>query len=353
MITALRGAWSNKKKHTDSVALDAELSRDLIAGGVGGIAWNSLKHCQFDTFDSGMNELKNTYQSLAIIELRDQSEILSVGRRLQNIGITPLTFKGRALSSYYSPSHIRPTGDLDIIVPEDQFEAAFTCLKANSIAHNIEPNGEDSVFTMESNDNGKHLKVDLHRSLSRFGISSTQELFNASVESSLPDPSIFRMPCLEHHIRIVTIHFLRHGGWRPLWLCDIAAIMDAIDSEFDWSLCLGENRIFAEWIVISMKLAEQMLHAKTLLYPTEFKDVVVPNWVSKTVSKELEQPNYKKHRRPKFSNVNGFRNRAVELRLRWPTPLVAMTSENKSLLTGNPFKAQSTYFWKMCRRSIS
>lgn len=275
-----------------------------------------------------------------------------IGRRLQSKGITPLAFKGRVLANYYSPTHIRPTGDLDLIVRDEQFDTAIACLEAESVSHEIEPECKDHVFTLDNIIDGHHLRVDLHKNLSRFGIQSINEIFDASERAALHDPSVFRMPSLEHHIRIVTIHFLRHGGWRPLWLCDVAALMDAIEFSFNWELCLGEDRVYAEWVVLTMKLAEQLLGARSLTYPGAYRDMVVPDWMVCAVYKEWSHPKIKRFRRPRFVDVKGIRNRIVEIGLRWPNPLTAMTSRQQSLLIGSVFSSQFQYSWERCKRFL-
>ena len=347
----LTQAWSQKNS-PDLPRIDAKLSDQLVHSGTAGVAWNNLKHHQKYSQDAPEKALENVYRFLAIQELRDQCEILKIGRGLRSEGIMPLTFKGRVLASYYSPTHIRPSGDLDIVVREEQFEAAIACLKNASDSHEIEPEDQDHVFSVKCDSDGHHLRVDLHKSLSRFGIHSAEKIFTASRQAALPDPSVFRMPSLEHHIRIVTIHFLRHGGWRPLWLCDVAALMDAVESNFSWELCLGESRVNAEWVVLSMKLAEQMLGAKSLAYPNTYRDIKVPDWMVRAVNKEWRYPNIRRFRRPRFLDVKGFRNRIEELKLRWPNPLVAMTSRQRSLLTRSIFLCQSQYFLERCRRFI-
>ena len=325
----------------------------MILGGVGGIAWNGIRHNAPPELKEPEKRLRDAYRSLSIMELRDQSAILKIGGMLQAVGVTPLTFKGRVLSSYYSPTHIRPTGDLDIIVPEQQYSATFATLNESSVACNPEPNGEDYVFAMKPISDGYGLRVDLHANLSRFGMPSTGELFRHSTSAPLSDPSVFRMPCLEHHIRLVTIHFLRHGGWRPLWLCDIAALMDTIDERFRWDLCLGKDPVHAQWVVISMRLAENLLGARSPDYPDPFKELQVPGWLTRTVRNEWKQPDVKRFRRPLFSGVEGFGKRLDEIRMRWPNPLEAVTRYRKSLLSGPVLLYQSRYFLERCWRYVA
>lgn len=50
-----------------------------------------------------------------------------------------------------------------------------------------------------------------------------------------------RVPAAEDHFRLVAIHLLSHGAWRPLWLCDIAAMLEDLPQDFNWGRCLGTN----------------------------------------------------------------------------------------------------------------
>jgi hypothetical protein len=37
----------------------------------------------------------------------------------------------------------------------------------------------------------------------------------------------------EDHLRLLCLHLLKHGAWRPLWLCDVAAALESRPSSFD------------------------------------------------------------------------------------------------------------------------
>ncbi len=57
------------------------------------------------------------------------------------------------------------------------------------------------------------------------------------------DGVLVRIPSDEHHLRILCLHLLYHGAWRPLWLCDIGASIEQIDAEFDWDVFLGADPV--------------------------------------------------------------------------------------------------------------
>lgn len=54
--------------------------------------------------------------------------------------------------------------------------------------------------------------------------------------------------CAEDHLRFLCLHLLKHGAWRPFWLCDVGMALESRSSNFDWDRCFGENKRRAEWI---------------------------------------------------------------------------------------------------------
>ena len=74
--------------------------------------------------------------------------------------------------------------------------------------------------------------MDLHSSLDRFGLPSLEAVFARSEVIKLGETSI-RVPAAEDHFRLVAIHLLSHGAWRPRWLCDIAAMLEDLPQDFN------------------------------------------------------------------------------------------------------------------------
>ena len=46
----------------------------------------------------------------------------------------------------------------------------------------------------------------------------------------------------EDQLRQLCLHLLRHGACRPLWLCDVAVMLESLPGDFDWDRCLGGDR---------------------------------------------------------------------------------------------------------------
>ena len=85
-------------------------------------------------------------------------------------------------------------------------------------------------------------------------------MFARSESIELGGTSI-RVPSAEDHLRLVAIHFLSHGAWRPVWLCDIAAMLEDLPQDFDWDRCLGNEPRIARWVTSVIELAHRLLGA--------------------------------------------------------------------------------------------
>ena len=103
--------------------------------------------------------------------------------------------------------------------------------------------------------------MDLHKGIEKLDTQSLDELFERSEILRLGDVDV-RVLRLEDQLRLICRHLLRHGAWRPLWLCDIAAIVESLPPSLDWNLCLTANRHQADLIACSIGLAHQLLGAR-------------------------------------------------------------------------------------------
>ena len=67
-----------------------------------------------------------------------------------------------------------------------------------------------------------------------------------------------------------------------MWLCDIAAMVEACADQLDWDRCLGERRR-ANWLACAVGLAERLLGARIKGTPMEANVRRVPEWLFTTV----------------------------------------------------------------------
>jgi hypothetical protein len=136
----------------------------------------------------------------------------------------------------------------------------------------------------------------------------------------------------EDQIRILAFHFLKHGGWRPIWLWDIALLLEWEPSLFDWHLCLGTNARRARWIGCTIALAHELLGARIPAGAPACVTAGVPSWFRNTVLEEWGN-------RPRFTSEHASLLRALQcrstslkdwVRRRWRNPIQATIDCNGS-----------------------
>jgi hypothetical protein len=104
-------------------------------------------------------------------------------------------------------------------------------------------------------------------------------------------------------ISTTAIHFLKDGGWRPISLCDVAAMVEAATEDFDWDLCMGDEPIVAGWIGAAIGLTHEILDANVDAVPERYLVSKLPEWLFATVAREWEAPFVSRVRRPPLSRV--------------------------------------------------
>ena len=131
--------------------------------------------------------------------------------------------------------------------------------------------------------------IDLQLDLARFRLEPLAEVFERSRQVEVAGRKL-RIPCPEDHLRLLCLHFLEHGGCRPVWLCDVAAMLEAETDGFDWKLCLGDDPVTTHWICIVIALAHKLLGAKLGSMPEKYRETKLPTWLVPTVLRQWSKP---------------------------------------------------------------
>ena len=133
-----------------------------------------------------------------------------------------------------------------------------------------------------------------------------------------------RVPCAEDHFRLVCLHMLKHGAWRPLWLCDVAAELENRPADFDWGYCLGSGRL-SDRVACAAGLAHALLGAGLSGTPFEARGARLPRWLAPAVLARWERPHAREHEaRPRMISTLRSPSAALRsLRQRWPDPVTA------------------------------
>jgi hypothetical protein len=250
--------------------------------------------------------LHQGYRLQALQTPINEQRIVKAYQLLRGAAIEPILVKGWSAARFYPHQTLRPYGDIDLVVGPADYSAAREVLN------------RDEAGTWW---------VDLHRGLSELDDRSIDGLFERSQMVALKDLQI-RVLSDEDHLALLTIHFFKHGAWRPTWLCDIAATVEALPAGFDENVCFGGNKRRATWIASGIALAHKLLGANVdlILADRQVKDL--PEWLVNSVLKQWGNLFQADHLpvQPRPLIADSFHNPRRLLReilARWPDPIVA------------------------------
>jgi Uncharacterised nucleotidyltransferase len=299
----LSGSW---RRSPLPIELPSEELRailpDLLEGGLAGLSWQRLR--QSSLAETGIAvELRNAYRLQALDQRREKGNIARLAAKLRMAGVQPIVLKGWAVARLYPEPALRPYGDLDLLIRPEQLAAAREVMSRGGYGL---------------------LVIDLeHPDLPDLGF-SLHELFARSRVALLGDAEV-RVLSPEDQLRLLCLHFLRHGAWRPLWLVDIAVALEARPADFDWDLCLGPNPIRADYVTCAIGVAHQLLGARVGDTPAARRAETLPCWLVPAVLTQWEAGPFREW-------ISGGLIRSTlrrpwtlprEMANRWPDPILA------------------------------
>jgi hypothetical protein len=129
----------------------------------------------------------------------------------------------------------------------------------------------------------------------------------------------------EDHLALLAIHFLKHGAYRPLGLCDLGLLLEVSPDSFDWDLCLGPSKRRANWILSALGLAQTLVDARPDSEEIAARARQRPEWLVATVLKQWDAPFNTLYESPPL--MSGYLRRPLdflrEIPNRWPNPIAA------------------------------
>jgi len=185
-------------------------------------------------------------------------EFAAVTAVLEQAGVEATLVKGPAMAAFYPEPGLRPYGDLDYYVPPGQEEAAQRALLALP-------------------DRG--IGVEVHADHSFPCDYSVPEMLARGRKITLGGTAV-RTLRLEDHLRVLCLHLLCHGAWRPIWLCDIGVVLEDLPDSFDWDLLLSGRPLYVGWIRTVLELAVQVLDARPDRIPEAARVQSLPGWLT-------------------------------------------------------------------------
>jgi hypothetical protein len=294
------GGWRAAPTPIALAAADLnEIAPLLIAGGGAGIAWTAIRGTDVETSGAAVS-LRQAYQYGALTAAVSQRALVDSVTWLREAGVEPLVAKGWAVARLYSRPELRHYTDIDVYVSPDQYARA---------AHALESQPRAAI------------PIDLQRGFSELDDRPLAKLYRRSQLVPLDEVQI-RVLSSEDHLRMVCLHFLRHVGGRPIWLCDVGAMLESLPAGFDWDYCLSGSRRRAAWLACVIELAAELLDARRVSSAAIARRAV-PDWVTAGV---LRQWNRDAAAWSPKTLTRYFRQPSsiVEaLRERWPDPFLA------------------------------
>jgi Uncharacterised nucleotidyltransferase len=257
IFTALTGSWRfDAGAPTVTAAELAEITPLLIQSGAGALAWWRIRNDELAKSDAGV-QLHQMYRLHRLEASLHINRLKRIIQQFREAGIEPVLVKGWNVARLYPEPGLRHYFDVDLCVRHDCYD------EANSLVESL---GEERLY------------VDLHDELDHLDVMKWDEFFSRSQLLRVDDIQV-RIPCGEDHFRILCVHWLRHGAWRPAGLCDIAAALESRSDDFDWQRCLGADPLRADWVACAIGLAHNLLGAQMLDQRSDLNTVSADNVV--------------------------------------------------------------------------
>jgi len=279
-----------------------ELTPLLLSMGAGGLAWCRLRRVG-GQLSPALPQLQQAYRFQALEAALHLHHLKQVIPRMRSFGVEPVLVKGWAIARRYPEPGMRPFSDLDLCVLPEQYRAARAALA--------------SLENQAGN-------VDLHLGFGKQDKRHAAELVSRSHLVRLDDLEV-RVLSDEDHLHFLCLHLLRHGAVRPLWLCDIALMLETRADDFDWERCLGHYGQQTDWVACAIGLAHQLFGTELEGTPVAGRANRLPRWLLPAVLKAWGTPFHS------LGQIAGYlRHPASQLRglfsalpHHWPNPIEA------------------------------
>lgn len=302
----LRGAWRAVPPPLDFPPTDLlDHPLDLINSGAGALAWWRICN-SFREPPQEFAPFYETYLSQTLSAKVREQVIARVAGTLDAAHIPFMVVKGWAAARLYAEPGLRPMGDLDLVVPPSAQAKAAALLTQEIV--------QDTF-------------VEVHPGPDDLGYYATQgvsfdALYGRSETVTLPTAHI-HIPAREDHLALICLHLMKHGGFRPLWLCDVSAALESLTLHSDWSrIPLIEP--YANWISVAIGLAHQMLGAQLGDTPFERSATRLPRWMVPALVRAWQYPSFESQAIKTTPRAGPRLTRSGDiLRIWWHEPILA------------------------------
>ena len=287
LANILTGSWRAlaETHHTSEEDLSL-VAPQLYQSGAAALAWWRIQNSTLAKTAIG-TLLHDAYRHLKLAARIHEREIKLVVKLFRSAGIEPVLVKGWAIARLYPDSALRPYGDIDLCVAPAQFLNAEAVLEglANTEGHFVDLHDGFTKLTASQRWRGPTARVSdrMHD-----GTRIWDELYERSQLVDFDGQNI-RVLSDEDHLRVLCVHLLRSGGWRPLWLCDVAILLESRKPDFDWDICLTIDRRQADWIACTIGLAHHLLGVEVEDTPVTERAKHLPRWLVPAVLRQWDR----------------------------------------------------------------
>lgn len=292
----LSGAWRASPEEGPSVEAVEAVAPLLLASGAAGLGWWRAQRLPRRRSLAGLRQAFRLQTLRAALREREIARVVALARAA---GVEPLTGKGWAIARSYPQPGLRPCGDIDLYVPVPEYGEAADALAGEGL-------------------------VDLHQGFSFLDDRDPRELHAHSRIVAAVDGHV-RLFGPEDHLRLLCLHMLGHGAWRPLWLCDVAVALESRGAGFDWDYLLSGDPRRTEWAACALVLAHSLLGASLDGVPERVRSRQLPRWLVPTVLSQWGDPSFRPQgtRTPMALVLRQPKDVLRALRLRWPNGIEA------------------------------
>ena len=295
----LAGSW--RPRPPVAAVSEPELSlalTPLLRGGAAPLAWWVLKHSDLSQSPPA-RVAHDTYALSAIQAVLREEALVDLLRRLRSAGLDPILGKGWAAAALYPEPGLRPSGDFDFYARRAEAAAVSAALTGAS-------------------------DIDVHRGLSQLDDRSEAEAYARSETKPVRDLWL-RVFSPEDHLRLLCLHLLGHGAWRPTWLCDVAAALEGRPAGFDWDYFLSGDAHRTDAAACALVLAHELLDAALTGVPERISKRHLPRWLAPVVLAQWGDPVFQAHglRVPLAESLGHPVALMRALALRWPNAVEA------------------------------
>ena len=206
--------------------------------GAAALAWARLK----DTSDArhpdaaGLQEAHRLGTLAAALRRRQVAHVFEVFR---GHGVEPILLKGWAAARLYAGEGLRPYADVDL------------CIRPEQAAEGRRAHGAVT----------EDCSIDLHLGLRHLDDRPLADVYERSEQVALGGSRV-RVLGAEDHLRLLALHMLGHGAWRPVWLADVAVALETRPASFDWARFQTGSARRTEWAATALRLAHLLLAAE-------------------------------------------------------------------------------------------